>query len=77
MQRPAETDQRRETASSDRPAAALAGIVERVLFERPETGYRVLRVRAVGERDPVVVVGNLPPAEPGELIRAQGGWYDD
>ena len=26
---------------------------------------------------PVVVVGTLPPAEPGELIRAEGAWYDD
>lgn len=77
MERPAEADQQRQITGGDRPAAALAGIVERVLFERPETGYRVLRVRAVGERDPVVVVGSLPPAEPGELIRAQGGWYDD
>ena len=52
-------------------------MVERVLFERPETGYRVLQVTAVGERHPVVVVGALPPAEPGELIRAEGAWYDD
>ena len=77
MQRPAGTDQRLEPAASDRAAAVLAGIVDRVLFERPETGYRVLRVRAVGERELVVVVGNLPPAEPGELIQAQGAWYDD
>ena len=55
----------------------LAGVVDRVLFERPETGYRVLQVSAVGERRPVVVVGLLPPAGPGELIRAEGGWYDD
>ena len=25
----------------------------------------------------MVVVGTLPPAEPGELIRAEGAWYDD
>jgi exodeoxyribonuclease V alpha subunit len=55
----------------------LAGVVDRVLFERPETGYRVLRVRAVGEADPVVVVGALPPADSGELIRAEGAWYVD
>ena len=29
--------------------AVLAGVVDRVLFERAETGYRVLRVRAPGE----------------------------
>ena len=48
MQHPAGIDQRREPAASDRAAAVLAGIVDRVLFERPETGYRVLRVRARG-----------------------------
>ena len=55
----------------------LAGVVDRVLFERPETGYRVLQVSAAGERMPVVVVGVLPAAGPGELIRAEGAWYDD
>lgn len=55
----------------------LAGVVERVLFERAETGYRVLRVRRPDEPQPVVVVGSLPPAEPGELIRAEGAWYDN
>jgi exodeoxyribonuclease V alpha subunit len=72
MQRPAGAD-----PISAKPLAVLAGMVDRVLFERPETGYRVLRVRAAGEREPVVVVGTLPPAEPGELIRAEGAWYDD
>jgi exodeoxyribonuclease V alpha subunit len=66
-----------EPAGIDPPSVALAGVVERVLFERPETGYRVLQVTAAGERQPVVVVGTLPPAEPGELIRAEGAWYND
>ena len=55
----------------------LAGVVDRVLFERPETGYRVLQVSAAGQRQPVVVVGIIPAVGPGELIRAEGGWYDD
>ena len=55
----------------------LAGVVDRVLFERPETGYRVLQVSAAGQRQPVVVVGIIPAAGPGELIRAEGDWYDD
>ena len=77
MPYPAGIEPRDEPAADGTATALLAGIVERVLFERPETGYRVLRVRAAGERDLVVVVGTLPPAEPGELIRAEGGWYDD
>ena len=37
----------------------------------------MLQVSAAGERMPVVVVGVLPAAGPGELIRAEGAWYDD
>ena len=77
MQRSAGIEPHGEPPAHFTADAVLAGIVDRVLFERPETGYRVLRVRAVGERDLVVVVGTLPPAEPGELIRAEGAWYDD
>jgi len=61
----------------EREPAVLSGVVERVLFERPETGYRVLLVALVGASRPAVVVGTLPEAGPGELIRAEGGWYDD
>jgi len=55
----------------------LVGVVERVLFERPETGYRVLLVAPAGGSRSVVMVGALPEAGPGELIRAEGAWYDD
>ena len=61
----------------EREPAVLSGVVERVLFERPETGYRVLLVAPVGGSRSAVVVGTLPEAGPGELIRAEGGWYDD
>lgn len=63
--------------SGEREPAVLSGVVERVLFERPETGYRVLLVAPVGGSRSAVVVGTLPEAGPGELIRAEGGWYDD
>ena len=76
MQHPAGTAPR-EAGSNVAIPDVLAGVVERVLFERAETGYRVLRVRTSGGLEPVVVVGSLPPAEPGELIRAEGAWYDD
>ena len=52
MPYPAGIEPRDEPAADGTATALLAGIVERVLFERPETGYRVLRVRAAGERDP-------------------------
>lgn len=55
--------------------AVVTGVVERVLLHRAESGYTVLRLK-VGE-DWVVVVGEMPSAEPGELLRAQGHWIQD
>ena len=66
-----------EHAGTGGEPAILTGVVERVLFERPETGYRVLLVTMVGGARSAVVVGTLPEAGPGELIRAEGAWYDD
>jgi exodeoxyribonuclease V alpha subunit len=57
-------------------AAAIAGVVERVLLHRPETGYSVLRLLTL-EQAPVTVVGLMPQAEPGEFMRAEGSWYED
>ena len=73
-----QSDPPSERAGGGEPKpAVLSGVVERVLFERPETGYRVLLVCPVGSNRGVVVVGILPEAGPGELITAEGGWYDD
>ena len=66
-----------EHAGTGGEPAIVTGVVERVLFERPETGYRVLLVTVVGGARSAVVVGTLPEAGPGELIRAEGAWYED
>lgn len=52
------------------------GVVERVLHHRAETGYTVLRL-TTADQGLVVVVGAMPSAEPGELLRAEGEWYQD
>ncbi|HZU89263.1 MAG TPA: hypothetical protein VE993_08405, partial [Stellaceae bacterium] len=39
-------------------AEALAGLVERVSFHNPETGFCVLRVKARGQRDLITAVGH-------------------
>ena len=54
------TERRMASPAGSAGGEVLAGVVDRVLFERPETGYRVLQVSAAGERMPVVVVGVLP-----------------
>ena len=55
--------------------AAITGVVDRVLHHRPESGYTVLRLKTGEEH--VVLVGVMPSAEPGELLRAHGEWVQD
>src|SRR5687768_17359820 len=58
-------------------AETLSGVIERVTFHRPETGYCVLRVQARGHRDLVTVVGVLPTVVAGEYVEATGEWVQD
>src|SRR4051794_41237179 len=55
---------------------SLVGVVERVLLHKPDTGYTVLRL-TLPKDGPAVVVGVMPSAEVGELLRAEGDWYQD
>src|SRR3979490_550413 len=55
----------------------LAGLVERVVFHNPESGFCVLRVRARGQREPVTIVGHAPLISPGEFVQARGTWAND
>jgi exodeoxyribonuclease V alpha subunit len=61
----------------DRPppaAETLSGLIERVVFHNPETGFCVLKVKLAGQREPATVVGESAHAAPGEVLRAEGGW---
>ena len=55
----------------------LEGLIERVTFHSPESGFCVLRVKVRGNRDQVTVVGTLPQVQAGEWIRAKGIWIID
>jgi exodeoxyribonuclease V alpha subunit len=55
----------------------LSGLIDRVTFHNPDTGYCVLRVTARGHRDPVTIVGLLPQVTAGEFIEASGDWITD
>ena len=55
----------------------LAGLVERVTFHSPETGFCVLRVKVRGQRDLVTVVGAAATISPGEFVQASGIWVND
>src|SRR3954470_5288180 len=56
---------------------ALAGLVERVTFHSPETGFCVLRVKVRGQRDLVTVVGAAAAITAGEFVQASGTWVND
>ncbi len=55
----------------------LAGQVERVTYHNPENGFAVLRVKARGRREPVVVVGHAAAIVAGEFVQASGTWQND
>lgn len=55
----------------------LAGLVERVTFHSPDTGFCVLRVKARGHRDLVTVVGHAAVISAGEWVTASGDWVND
>jgi exodeoxyribonuclease V alpha subunit len=59
------------------PTEPLAGIVERVTFHNPESGFCVLRVKARGQRDLVTVVGHAAAIQAGEFVQASGRWTND
>jgi len=67
-------------AQASRPEGAdseIAGLVERVTFHEPESGFSVLRVRVPGESELVTVVGSAPGVSAGEGIRAEGRFERD
>lgn len=55
----------------------LSGVVERVTFHNPETGWAVLRVQMAGRRSVVTVVGSVAAINAGERIEATGAWIQD
>jgi exodeoxyribonuclease V alpha subunit len=52
----------------------IAGLVERVTFHNPETGFCVLRIKARGHRDLVTLVAATASIQPGEHVHASGRW---
>jgi exodeoxyribonuclease V alpha subunit len=52
----------------------LSGLIERVTFHSPESGFCVLRVKVRGRRDLVTVLGSAAEIHAGEHIQASGHW---
>src|SRR5581483_6304434 len=52
----------------------LTGVVERVTFHSPQSGFCVARVHVRGQRDLVTLVGTVAQIAPGEYVKAEGQW---
>ena len=65
------------TRGSESTAEILAGLVERVTFHSPESGFCVIRVKARGHRDLVTLVGHAAMISAGEWVTASGAWIND
>ena len=65
------------TATTAAGREVLVGLVERVTFHNPETGFCVLRIKARGQRDLVTALGHAATISSGEWITASGEWTND
>jgi exodeoxyribonuclease V alpha subunit len=64
----------KESVHRDQDREPLSGLVERVTFHSPETGFCVLRVKVRGHRELVSVLGSAASVQPGEFIQCSGRW---
>jgi exodeoxyribonuclease V alpha subunit len=55
----------------------ITGIVERITFHNPDSGFAVLQVQVKGKRDLVAVVGVVTSVTEGEHLDASGDWVTD
>ena len=53
---------------------ALEGVIERITYQAPDSGWTVARLAVDGRREPVPVVGNMLGPEVGESVRLFGKW---
>jgi len=65
---------KQDSAHRDHDREPLSGLVERVTFHSPDTGFCVLRVKVRGHRELVSVLGSAASVQPGEFIQCSGRW---
>lgn len=59
------------------PVETLEGVVDRIVFESPDSGFLVARLQVKGMVDLQTIVGSGLPITPGETVRVRGQWIDD
>lgn len=55
----------------------LSGILERIVYENPDSGYTVGRFSAYGHPELVTIVGNLASVHAGESLLLSGEWTNN
>jgi len=50
----------------------IQGVVERLTYHSPESGYSVARLKVIGDRDLVTIVGSFPNIQPGQTLQLTG-----
>ncbi|MDA8019142.1 MAG: AAA family ATPase, partial [Thermoanaerobaculia bacterium] len=65
----------RVESPADEPAT-LDGVVDRIVFANPESGWSVLRLTVRGKGE-ITAVGHLATAQPGETLQLRGRWVKD
>lgn len=55
----------------------LRGLIERITFHNPESGFAVLKVKVRDRKDLVTVVGSTASVTAGEHLEATGHWFID
>jgi exodeoxyribonuclease V alpha subunit len=54
--------------------ADLQGQIERITYTNNENGFTNATIKMYGQRDLVMVVGNLMAPTPGEVLEKRGKW---
>ncbi len=54
----------------------LTGVVERITYHAPDSGYTVAKMQVKGFRELVAIIGNFPNIQAGMTLSVQGYWHD-
>lgn len=55
---------------------SLTGVVERLTYHSQESGYSVARLKAVGNRDLITIVGSFANLQAGQTLKLSGFWRE-
>ncbi len=66
----------RPSAPNSAADVQIEGLVERVVFQNPDNGWTVLRLRG-DDGEPATAVGELPGVRAGERLALKGRWRND